>query len=66
MEIADTIASKLVIDDKPRRERRAYSAQFKAQIIHAFHQPGVYIAVIAQANDVNSKVLHRKHPVMAT
>ena len=59
MEIVDTMASKPVIDTQPRRERRAYSAQFKSQIIHACHQPGASIAAIAQANDVNSNVLHR-------
>lgn len=59
MEIVDTMASKAVIDTQPRRERRAYSAQFKSQIIHACHQPGASIAAIAQANDVNPNVLHR-------
>ena len=59
MEIVDTMASKPVIDTQPRRERRAYSAQFKSQIIHACHQPGASIAAIAHANNVNSNVLHR-------
>ena len=59
MEIVDTMASKPLIDTQPRRERRAYSAQFKSQIIQACHQPGASIAAIAQANDVNSNVLHR-------
>ena len=59
MEIVDTMASKPVIDTQPRRDPRAYSAQFKSQMIHACHQPGASIAAIAQANDVNSNVLHR-------
>lgn len=47
------------ISTQPRRERRAYSVDFKAQIIHACHQPGASIAAIAQANDINTNVLHR-------
>ena len=53
------MTSKPPISTKTRRERRAYSADFKAQIIHACHQPGASIAAIAQDNDVNSNVLHR-------
>jgi len=59
MENVDTMISKPLINTKTRRERRAYSADFKAQIIHACHQPGASIAAIAQDNDVNSNVLHR-------
>jgi len=53
------MTNKPAISAQPRRERRAYSADFKAQIIHACHQPGASIAAIAQANDINTNVLHR-------
>lgn len=53
------MTSKPAISTQLRRERRAYSADFKAQIIHACHQPGASIAAIAQANDINTNVLHR-------
>ena len=53
------MTSKPAISTQLRRERRAYSVDFKAQIIHACHQPGASIAAIAQANDINTNVLHR-------
>jgi transposase-like protein len=59
MEIVDTMASKPLIGTKTRRERRVYSADFKAQIIHVSHQLGDSIAAIAQDNDINTSVLQR-------
>lgn len=47
MEIVDTMVSKEVIGVQTRRERRAYSEQFKAQVIQACKQPGASIAAIA-------------------
>ena len=51
--------SEQIISMKTRRERRPYSEQFKAQVIHACNQPGASIAAIAQAYDINTNVLHR-------
>lgn len=59
MEIVDTMVSKEVIGVQTRRERRAYSEQFKAQVIQACKQPGASIAAIALSNDINPNVLHR-------
>ena len=59
MEIVDTMVSKPIIGTQTRRERRAYSEQFKAQVIQACKQPGASIAAIAHANDINPNVLHR-------
>lgn len=47
------------IKPRGRRARRDYTAQFKSQIVLACKQPGVSIAAIAQAHDVNVNVLHR-------
>ena len=59
MEIVDTMVSKQIVETQSRRERRAYSEQFKAQAIQACKQPGASIAAIAHANDINPNVLHR-------
>ena len=59
MEVVDTMVSKQIIETKTRRERRAYSEQFKAQVIQACKQPGASIAAIAHSNDINPNVLHR-------
>lgn len=53
------MVSKQIIETQTRRERRAYSEQFKAQAIQACKQPGASIAAIAHANDINPNVLHR-------
>ena len=43
----------------PRPLRRQYSAEFKAQLIAACQQPGVSIAAMALANQINSNLLQR-------
>lgn len=43
----------------PRPRRRQYSAEFKARMIAACQQPGVSIAAMAQANQINSNLLQR-------
>lgn len=41
------------------RRRRRYDAEFKRQIITASLQPGVSIAAVALANELNTNVLRR-------
>ncbi|HBO9983978.1 MULTISPECIES: transposase [Pseudomonadota] len=41
------------------RTRRAYSAQFKAELIAACRQPGASIAATAREHGMNANVLHR-------
>ena len=42
-----------------RRRRRTHSAEFKAKVIAACHQPGVSIAAVALANGLNANLLRR-------
>lgn len=41
------------------RRRRRYTGQFKAQIIEACQQPGMSIAAIALANQLNANLVRR-------
>jgi transposase-like protein len=47
------------IPSNTRRRRQLYSAEFKAQAVAACLQPGVSIAAIALANQLNANVLRR-------
>lgn len=42
-----------------RRQRRSYSAQFKAEVIQACQAPGVSLASVALANGMNANLLRR-------
>ncbi|MFZ2295762.1 MAG: transposase, partial [Polaromonas sp.] len=41
------------------RTRRTYTAQFKAELVAAYQQPGVSIATLAGQHGMNANVLHR-------
>lgn len=43
----------------PAQRRRQHSAEFKARIIAACRQPGVSIAAIAHANDLNDNMIRK-------
>lgn len=42
---------------EPKRARRYYSPEFKAQMVAACRQPGVSIAAMAMANQINPDLL---------
>ena len=42
-----------------RRRRRTHGAEFKAQVVAACGQPGVLIAAVAMASDVNANLARR-------
>jgi transposase-like protein len=42
-----------------RRRRRTHSAEFKAKVVAACRQPGVSIAAVALANQLNANLLRR-------
>ena len=42
-----------------RRRRRIHSAEFKARVVAACSAPGVSVAAVAMANDVNANLARR-------
>jgi transposase len=42
-----------------RRRRRTHSAHFKAEAVGACQQPGVSVAAVALARELNASMLHR-------
>ena|SRR3982750_3487984 len=47
------------MDTLVRRRRRAHRAEFKAKVVSACRQPGVSIAAVALANQLNANLLRR-------
>ena len=45
--------------DGMRRRRRTHSPEFKAKVVAACRQPGVSIAAVALANQLNANLLRR-------
>lgn len=43
----------------PRRHRRYHSPEFKSQVVAACQAPGVSVAAIAQANQLNANLVRR-------
>lgn len=44
---------------KPRRRRRYHSPEFKSRVVAACQAPGVSMAAIAQANQLNANLVRR-------
>lgn len=42
-----------------RRRRRRYSAEFKAEAVTAWRQPGVSMAAVAMSRSLNANLLRR-------
>ena len=47
----------LVFAPRPSRGRRRHSAEYKAQVVAACLQPGISIAAVAMANQLNANLL---------
>lgn len=45
--------------ERTRRRRRTHSPEFKAKVVAACRQPGVSIAAVALANQLNANLLRR-------
>lgn len=49
----------LIAKPAPRRTRRKYDAEFRAQVIEASLHPGVSVAAVALANGLNANMLRK-------
>ncbi|WP_347908032.1 transposase [Pseudomonas grandcourensis] len=45
------------------RERKSYTASFKAQVVHECEQPVVCVAAIAMSHGINANVVRRWLPL---
>ena len=42
-----------------RRRRRTHSPEFKAAVVAACRQPGIFVAAIARQHDLNDNLVHK-------